>query len=201
MNFRAGNPHLKPRQTQPFEVGYEYRQTPMLLLATVYYRENRNGVADVLKSLGDGIFLDEFDNLATSRATGLELTANRKITSTLSFALTTNLSWTQSDSLGPTFAPTRSLAAIGGQGNLTWNATKEDLFQLNAFVIPKRLTPQGYVDLLVGVDLGYRHKLSDKLSVVVTAQDIANSVFFRQTGDTPVLTERPRAPSTIARCA
>jgi outer membrane receptor protein involved in Fe transport len=192
LNFRAGNPDLKPQQTQSFELGYAYQQAPVLLQATLYYRENRDGIADVLKDLGGGIFLTEQDNVAQSRAGGLEVTANGKITSKLSFSLSTNLAFTQLDSLGPSFAPTRSLVSLSGQGSLTWTATPNDLFQLNAFTVAKRLTPQGHVDPLLGIDVGYRRKLADKLSLVVTAQDIANSFYFLQALDTPGLIERSK---------
>lgn len=193
LNFRAGNPNLKPQQTQSFELGYAYQRSPVSLQATLYYRENRDGVADVLKDLGGGVFLTEQDNVARGRSGGLELTASGKIAPKLAYNVSTNLAWTQLDSLGPRFAPTRSLVSAGGQGNLSWTATPDDLFQLNGFVIAKRLTPQGHVNPLIGIDLGYRRTLSDKMSLVVTAQDIANSFYFMQTVDTPGLIERNKS--------
>jgi outer membrane receptor protein involved in Fe transport len=192
LNFRSGNPHLKPQQTQSFEVGYAYRQTPVLFLATLYYRQNRDGFGDVLTDLGGGVFLTQPQNLATSRSTGLELTLNGKFSPTLSYSVTGGVSSTRLDSLGPTFAPTRELVAAGGQGALTWTPTAKDLFQLNAFVNPKRLTSQGQVEPMMAVDLGWRHRLSDRLAVVVTARDVADSFFIRQSADTPVLIERSK---------
>lgn len=192
LNFRAGNPNLKPQQTQSFEAGYEYRRTPVTLLATLYYRQNRDGVADVLRDLGGGMFLSERDNLAQSRSAGLELVASGKLTKTLSYNLTGNLGWTELDSLGPLFAPVRSMIAGSGHGSLTWQASADDLFQLNAFMNGKRLTPQGYADPMVGVDLGYRRKLTDKLSVMVTAQDLLGTFRAFQAIDTPVLRERTK---------
>lgn len=190
LNFRSGNPNLKPQQTQSFEVGYAYRNSPVLLLATLFYRENRDGFGDVLTGLGGGVFLTQQENLATSRSAGLETTLSGKLGATLSYSLTGALSWTQLDSLGPIFAPTRELVAAGGQGALTWTATAKDLFQLNAFYNPDRLTSQGRVQPLMAIDLGWRHKLSDRLAVVVTARDIANSFFIRPSADTPVLIQR-----------
>jgi outer membrane receptor protein involved in Fe transport len=192
LNFRAGNPHLKPQQTQSFELGYADQQAPVLLQATAYYRANRDGVADVLKDLGEGIFLTEQDNVARSRAAGLELTASGKITAKLSYSLNGNLAWTQLDSLGPSYAPTRSRVSLSGQASLTWTVTPDDLFQLNAFTVAKRLTPQGYANPMAGVDLGYRRRLADKLFLVVTAQDLANSFYFLQAVDTPRLIERSK---------
>jgi outer membrane receptor protein involved in Fe transport len=192
LNFRAGNPDLKPQQTQSFELGYAYRQAPVLFLATLFYRENRDGFGDVLTDLGGGVFLTQPENLATSRSAGLELTLNGKISPTLSYGLSGGVSWTQLDSLGPRFAPTRELVAPGGQGSLTWTASATDLVQLNAFFNPQRLTSQGQVEPLMAVDLGWRHKLSDRLALVVTARDIADSFFIRQSADTPVLIERSK---------
>jgi len=192
LNFRAGNPNLKPQQTQSFELGYEYRQAPVMLLATLYYRQNRDGVADVLRDLGGGVFLSERNNIAQSRSGGLELVANGRLTRTLTYNLNGNVGWTQLDSLGPLFAPTRSIVAFSGHGSLTWQATADDLFQLNAFMNGKRLTPQGYADPMVGVDLGYRHKLTDKLSIMMTAQDLLGSFRAFQAIDTPVLRERTK---------
>jgi outer membrane receptor protein involved in Fe transport len=190
LNFRGGNPGLKPQQTQSFELGYAYRQTPRLVLATLYYRENRDGFGDVLTDLGGGVFLTQPQNLATSRSAGVEVTLNGKIAPGLSYGLTGGVSWTRLDSLGPAFAPTREQVAPGGQGNLTWMASPKDLFQLNAAFDPQRLTSQGELKPTMHVDLGWRHRLSDRLAVVVTARDVANSFFIRQSADTPVLIQQ-----------
>ncbi|MGZ6016497.1 MAG: outer membrane beta-barrel protein, partial [Phenylobacterium sp.] len=71
-------------------------------------------------------------------------------------------------------------------------ASAKDLFQLNAFYNPERLTSQGQVRPLMAIDLGWRHRLSDRLAVVVTARDVADSFFIRQSADTPVLIERSK---------
>ncbi len=55
--------------------------------ATVYYRENFNGFADVVRDLGGGVFLMTSENISKSRSVGLELVANGKISPTLSYSL------------------------------------------------------------------------------------------------------------------
>jgi outer membrane receptor protein involved in Fe transport len=189
LNYRAGNPDLKPQQTQSFEAAYEYRQAPVLFLATAYYRESRDGGADVVRPLGGGIYLSERNNAAQSRSGGLELVANGRLTKGLTYNLSGAVAWTQLDSLGPRLAPTRSLISPSGHGSLTWQASDRDLFQLNAFMNPKRLTPQGSADAMVGIDLGYRRKLTDKVSLVFTAQDLFRTFHARQVIDTPSLRE------------
>ena len=187
LNYRAGNPDLKPQQTQSIEAGYEYRKAPVLLLATVYYRQNKDGGADVVRPLGDGIYLTERNNAAQSRSAGLELTANGRLTKSLTYNLSGAVGWTQLDSLGPLLAPTRSMFTPSGHGSLTWQATDRDLFQLNGFMNGRRLTPQGSADAMIGIDLGYRRKLTDKVSLVFTAQDLFRTFRARQVIDTPAL--------------
>jgi outer membrane receptor protein involved in Fe transport len=190
LNFQSGNPHLKPQQTQSFEVGYAYHEGPTNLQAQLYYRESRDGVDNVVLDLGGGVSLTQRANLAQSRSAGLEANASGKLTKTLSYNVSGTLSWTQLDSLGPTFAPTRSLTAFAGHGGMTWQPTAADLFQLNAFMNPRRLTSQGHFNYMVGVDLGYRRKLNDQLSLVITLQDFLRTFHVRGGNDTPVLMER-----------
>jgi hypothetical protein len=192
LDFRAGNPDLKPAQTQSFELGYENHITPITLITTAYYRESRDGFTNVLRDLGGGIFLNQLQNLARGRSAGVELNASGKINSALSFSLTTNVGWTQLDSLGPQFLPTRSAANIGGQASLTWTASPKDLFQLNGFMVPKQLTAQGHGDPSRAIDLGYRRKLTDKLSLVVTAQDVLHSFHVFQVISTPTLVDKTK---------
>jgi len=192
LNFRAGNPGLKPAQTQSYELGYERRDGGNLLIATLFYRQSRDGVLDVLQDLGGGVTLSQRENLARSRAVGLELTASGKLTSTLSYNLSGIVNWKELDSLGPQFAPQRSLLAESGRGSITWQATPKDLFQLNGFANQKGLTPQGTLSAVAGVDLGYRRKLTDKLFVLVTLQDILNSFHGVTLNNTPLLMERSK---------
>jgi outer membrane receptor protein involved in Fe transport len=190
LNYRGGNPHLKPQQTQSVELGYAYHEGATNLQATAYYRESRDGVDNVVRDLGGGVSLTERANLAQSRSAGLETSASGKISKTVSYNFSGTLSWTELDSLGPLSAPTRSLTAFGGHGGLTWRPTTDDLVQLNAFMNPRRLTAQGHFGDMVGVDLGYRRKLSDQASVVVTLQDVLRSFHVRGGNDTPLLSER-----------
>jgi outer membrane receptor protein involved in Fe transport len=192
LNFRAGNPDLKPQQTQSYELGYAYRQTPLVLLATAFYRQNRDGVADVLRDLGGGVLLSERDNVAQSRSAGLELVASGKIASPLSYNLTATGAWTELDSLGPSFAPTRSLASVSGHGGLTWQVTPDDLLQVNGFLNGKRLTPQGYADPAFDLDVGYRRRIGGQLYFVATFQDVLATLHLSQANDTPILKERTK---------
>ena len=189
-NYRAGNPDLKPQQTDSYELGYQYRKGPASYLATAYYRESRDGVTDVVRALPDGVFLTTRENLATSRNGGLELVANGKLTPKLSYNLSGNAYWNeiQADNLG--VAGARSMTTLSGRASLSWQATPKDFFQLNGFTSGKRLTPQGYREPISLLNLGYRRKVNDKLNFVVTANDVLNSFKDVSVIDTPTLRER-----------
>jgi outer membrane receptor protein involved in Fe transport len=193
---REGNPNLQPQQTDSFEAGYQYRSGGTFYLGTLYYRNNEHGVTDVVSEIGNGVLLTTKANLASSRAAGLELVANGKLTKTLSYNLSTNLYWNEIDAsgipLGPGlgFGTTRSAFAVGGRASLNWQATPKDLFQINIQDNAKRLLPQGFAEPMVLTFLGYRHKFSESLSAVVTIQDPLDSYRFERIIESPALKER-----------
>jgi len=190
LSYRAGNAYLKPQETHSYEVGYEFRGSPTLYLATLYYRENFNGFADVVRDIGNGVVLMTTENVSKSRSAGLELVANGKLTKDLSYNLSTNLYWTEIAPQALGAPDTRSAVTASGRANLSWQATSKDLIQLNAFLNGKQLIPQGYYDPFGLLNLGYLHKFDDRLAFVFTAQDLLHTVRFRQVLDTPILKER-----------
>jgi hypothetical protein len=86
----------------------------------------------------------------------------------------------------------RSAFAAFGRASLNWQATSSDLVQIKAFMNGKRLTPQGYIAPTGGLNLGYRHKLNDRVSLIFTAQDLFSTIRFKQVIDTPLLKSRLR---------
>jgi outer membrane receptor protein involved in Fe transport len=187
LNYRAGNPDLKPQETHSFEVGYQDHDGPTFRQATVYYRENFNGFADVVQDLGNGVFLMTSENISKSRSVGVELIANGKVTPKLSYSVSANPSWTEVDPQ-PLGSPTsRSAFTVSGRASLNWQATPGDLLQVQGFMNGKRLTAPGYISPMGGVNLGYRHKLNDKVSLIVTVQDLFSTLRYKQVIDTPQL--------------
>lgn len=190
LNYRSGNAGLKPSETHSLEFGYERRAGPGLFLATAYYRDNDNGITDVIFDLGDGVFVMTSANITKSRNVGLELVASGKLGSTLTYNLSGNLYWTEMQPQ-PLGAPeVRSAFGASGRGSLTWQATPKDLFQLNGSMNGKQLTPQGHVEPMGALHLGYRRKLTDQLAFTLTVLDIFQTIRFRQVIDTPVLRSR-----------
>jgi outer membrane receptor protein involved in Fe transport len=192
LNYRSGDPGLKPQQTEAFELSYERRRDAAALTATAYYRENKDGVADVLRDLGGGVFLTQRANVTRSSSLGLELTTKGKLAPKLSYNFTLTAVRDRMVGAGPGFAPTRAELNLSGRGDLAWQVTDRDLIQLNAFVNRRRLTPQGHIEPSAGLDLGYRRKLNDQLALVFTAQDILGTFHVSRAYEAPDLQGRWR---------
>ena len=192
-NFRAGNPNLKPEQTDSIEAGYQYRAGGTLYVATAYYRQSSHDVTDVVTDLGNGVLLDTKENLNSSKHAGIELVANGHLTKTISYNASTNIFFAEIDSnIGSLpgvigLAGSRSAIEGGGRFSLNWQATPIDSFQASSQMNARRMTPQGYVEPSFLSFLGYRHKFTDKLSGVLTVQDVFDSFRSHSVIDTPQL--------------
>jgi outer membrane receptor protein involved in Fe transport len=169
-HFAAGNPDLKPQQTQSFELGLEHRKGPTLDLATLYYRHSENGVTDLSTDLGNGVLLSTRENLVGSDSLGLELVLNGRVTKRLTYRLSGNAYWYRIDASNLGFG-TRSAWIESGKAGLDWQPDDRDLLQANLSLLGKRLLPQGQFDPMLLVNLGFRHKLTRRLWAFITAQD------------------------------
>jgi outer membrane receptor protein involved in Fe transport len=187
-NYRQGNPGLKPQQTDSYELGYQYRRNGTILLATLYYRDGKDAVNDLTRDIGGGVFLTTRANIGGFRNAGVELVANGRLPHRLSYNVSSNLLWSEIDAAGLGFgARDRSAYSVSGRASLSWQATPKDFFQVSGFVNGRRLAPQGYARPFGMLNLGYRRKLDDQLSFVMTVQDAAKTFHDYRVIDAPTL--------------
>lgn len=189
-SYRQGDPRLKPQTTDSFEVAYQTRKGYNYYLGTLYWREARDGVTDVVRDLGGGVLLTTKANLAKSRAGGLELVANARITPKVSYTISGNAARNEIGATDLGFPENRSAWTVSGYAALNVQATPKDFIQVSGFAIGKRLTPQGYREPTGMLNLGYRHKFNDRLSGVVTVQDALNTFGDKLVIDTAALKNR-----------
>lgn len=192
VTYRTGNPGLKPQQTRSYELGWQYRKSPANYLATLYYRENDKVLSDVTRDIGGGVFEITRENVAQTRAGGLELVANGRLSSTLTYNVSGNLYWNELDGSAQGLANKRSTVTVSGRASLSWQVTPDDLIQVNGFANAKRLTAQGYVKPAGMLNIGYRHKFNDRISGLVTFQDVLDTFTLDEVVDTPILQRRIR---------
>jgi outer membrane receptor protein involved in Fe transport len=188
-NLRAGNPNLRPEDTQSFEVGYNVDARNLNYGFTGYLRRNRNSVTDVTQVLSPEVVLITKANLPKDTSSGLEVMANGYVMPRLSYGLSGNLFYSQIDAIALGAPGVKSTAGINAKANLDYRPTTNDTAQLSFSRSDKRLTPQGYVSAINLVNMGYKHQIRANLSAVVTVSDIFNGQIFRRFVSTPTLTD------------
>jgi outer membrane receptor protein involved in Fe transport len=188
---QKGNPDLLPQITQSYELGYELHRGPSSYQATAYYRHYVDQITQVEHDLGDGLFEYTFGNLGSSQTAGLELVASGKLTSKLSYNASINMFWTQIDAANLVAGlPSESGYGVSGRANLNWQVRPDDMLQFNLIAYGTRLVAQGELKPYQTINLGWRHKVNDRITATVTIQDLLASNRFRRELDTPALTER-----------
>jgi len=187
-NLRAGNPRLLPEDIHSIEAGYSFKQDDTSLTSTVYHRSLYHGFTSVTRSLGNGVLLTTKENLAESRSTGLELTANTDFgkLATVNFSSNTFFNTINASNLG--FSSSKSDISWSAKLGASLHLPKETLLQLNSNYTSSRLTPQGFRRPTFVTNLGVRHSFfSKKAAVVLTISDLFNSLKEASVLDTPTL--------------
>lgn len=187
---QVGNPHLKVKEVDIYEVGYDQKVGQQDFQANAYFRDAHHDFAQVLVDLGGGRFETSFGNYASSMAAGVDFTASGKLTSALSYNLTLSPYWYRANAGNlATSLGTRSLYGSTERGTLNWQATPDDSLQLNVQANGQRLTSQGVIDPFVVVNAGWRRKLNDRLSATLTLQDLADGSRFHLDTQTSAVVE------------
>ncbi|HEX8261384.1 MAG TPA: outer membrane beta-barrel protein, partial [Allosphingosinicella sp.] len=176
--------------TDSFELGWQRRKAGTFRSLTGFYRRSRGGVTDIISDLGGGVFLTTRANLATAERAGIEALANGKLSKTLTYNASATLLWNAIDSRENGIAARRSGTTGTARVNLSWQPTKKDFFQLNGSYSGRQLLPQGHRRSGPIFNLGYRRKVNDRLSLLVTGQDVLSSAKQVVVFDTPTLRDR-----------
>ena len=190
-NLRAGNPRLKPEDTHSLEAGYGYQQKETSFTATVYHRQLYHGFTTVTRDLGGGVLLTTRENLAVSRASGLELTANGDLGKYVTLNFSSNVFFNTIDASNLGFTSTKSDVSWTAKLGATVHLRKDTLLQFNTNYMSVRLTPQGSRRPAYVANTGLRHEFGQKkTAVVLTVSDLFNSLKETTVLDTPALREQ-----------
>ena len=129
---------------------------------------------------------------------GVKLTP-RPVNPKLSYNASATFQWHEIDPRIGGVPNPRSITTGTVRTNLSWQPTPNDFFQLNANYAGRQLLPQGYRESGPVLNLGYRRKVNDRLSLLVTAQDVLDSARQEIVFETPDLRDRleQRGPGRI----
>ncbi|RZJ16899.1 MAG: TonB-dependent receptor [Brevundimonas sp.] len=190
LNLRSGNPDLEPQETDSFEAMWQMRQGQTFYQATAYYRDTDKAFTDVATDIGGGVLLTRPENLGARRDMGVEVTANGRLHSTLRYNASVNVFQQRIDAAGIVGGQDREDVIASGRLSLNWQPTPDDFVQLMGMWHGDSLQAQGTREGGGMVNLGYRRKLTDKLSFNFTGRDLFNSFNSATVYDTPLFRER-----------
>ncbi len=189
-NLRSGNPDLEPQETDSFEAMWQLRRGQSFYQVTGYYRDTTGAFTDVATDLGNGIFLTRPENLGGRTDLGVEVTASGRLHSTLRYNASVNAFHQEIDARGIPGGRTREGDLLTGRLSLNWQPTAKDFVQVSGFWQGDQLLAQGVRESGGMLNLGYRRKLTDTVSLNITGRDILNSFGGATVYDTPQFRER-----------
>ena len=170
-NLRAGNPYLRPQDTWIAEAGYTTRRWDQALGGTVYVRQDKDSVTDVIQPISQDVVLATKTNLPQSRAGGLEFSLSGKILPPLSYTLSGDAFYAQIDASALGLAGLRSTTGVNLKGGLDARLSSVDTVQVSLTRQDRRLTPQGFIGAINQVNFGFKRQLRPDLALVVTLTD------------------------------
>lgn len=190
LNLRSGNPDLEPQETDAFEVMWQKRQGQTFYQATAYLRDTDGAFTDVVIDMGGGVLLTRPENLGGRRDIGLDVSANGRLHPTLRYSAGLNVFRQEIDAGGIPGGQDRQATIASGRLSLNWQPTPKDFVQVTGFWQGDSLLAQGEREGGGMLNLGYRRKLTDNLSLNVTGRDVLNSFNSASTYETPLFRER-----------
>lgn len=176
LNLRAGNPDLKPQETDSLEGSFQYAANGISVEITPYLRNSINVFSDFSRLISPTVLLTTRENLGKSLATGSELIASGKLGKMVSFNVSGDVFYTRIDAGNLGIAGARSLTSYSAKGSLDYRVTATDLVQASLNYSGRRLTPQGYRRPSIGANFGYRHQFKNGLAAVATITDAFDSL-------------------------
>jgi len=186
--LRAGNPRLRPEEIHSIEAGYSYRHGDTTFTTTLYDRQTRHGFTNITTDLGGGILFTTHENLATSNAAGLELTASTDLGKRVGLNFSSNTFYHTIDASNLGYSARQSDVSWLAKLGVTLRLPRDTQAQFNTNYASARLTPQGERRPTWVANLGVRHDFAGKkAAIVLTLSDLFNSLKETNVLATPLL--------------
>jgi outer membrane receptor protein involved in Fe transport len=182
LNVVFGNPNIDPQFTDAYEMGYSLFLGKINFMSSFFYRQTNGAINIFTRLANNGVTETTWDNIATQKSTGFELSAGGEIFPGFRF--------------NPSFSYFRT--QINGESGLTkidasdnsWNAklissynlfegsTLQLFFNYNA----PNVTAQGRTEEMYFMDLAYKQDFFEgNLSLTVRVSDLFNSMKWTNT--------------------
>jgi outer membrane receptor protein involved in Fe transport len=177
LNYRQGNPNLKPEDVHAFELGYSRYWSKVSLISSLYYRLT-NDVIQRVRSEPDvnGISITTPQNLTRNTSSGLELISKVDLLKVWNFTANVNLYQSKIEGV-PAFGIVEN-SGFSWNANLTNNITLpyKITLQIRADYRAAEVMAQGRRNAMYGVDGGAKYDFPNKkASLRLNVRDLFNS--------------------------
>lgn len=174
--IRQGNPDLKNEYTHTLEASYRMDVSNIRLLPSIYYRNRRNRIMDVVTKQNEQTIWKR-ENIGHTQTVGLELSGSYSPINPLSIGLSANIYNDEIDGRLMGYNEKKSLVCWDIKGNINFSLTPTTDMQIDGFYISDQLTPQGKIKSRYSINAGIsQHLLDDKLRIHLSMQNIFNSL-------------------------
>jgi outer membrane receptor protein involved in Fe transport len=181
----AGNPHLKPQETDSYELRYEANRTGLNYQAALYYKKSTDAITSYSFFLTPGVLETTKQNYGSGSSTGVELVASGKLTPKLTVNADTNFYYQELTT--PNVAGKQSGTTPSGRVMFSYTVTPKDTAQFMFFTSGKQLTGQGYRSAFAMGNLSYRHQFTPKLTLNATVNDPFRTAKIRNVTETTLV--------------
>ncbi len=183
----TGNPNLKPAQTESYEAGYDYTTKPVAFTGTFFLRQTRGSIVSYsyYQHPGDTLLISTVENAGNGASGGLDLSLDLHPSPKVSLSFNSTIFHTSQTAPVAGADVRRSLSSANSKATLTLNPTAGDMIQLQALAFGRSLMADGYSDSAPFINLSYSHKLTAKLKLVVTDNDLFHMQHYEQRIQTP----------------
>lgn len=190
LNFRQGNPNLKPEDVHAYELSYNKFWPKVTFISTVYFRQT-DDVIQRVRSLpnSEGITITTPQNLTKQLSTGLELIGKIDVMKAWNFTANVNLYQSKINGV-PAFGILEN-SGFSWDANLTNNITLpySITLQLKADYNAAQVMAQGKRNAMYGLDAGAKYDFKNKkASLSLNVRNVLNSRNWSMTTTTPSTT-------------
>lgn len=193
---REGNPTLLPEEIQSLEAGWSFDRSGTSRSVTLYLRESRNRVTNVVVPISPTVVAITKQNLGRSTSGGVELATAGKLLKALDLSLSGNVFYNAIDASNLGYDGVRGSFSYEAKLALNWHESAANTLQLNLGATGRRLVPQGYRPASFGADLGVRHQVRKNLALTATLSDVFGTRHDGMVTNIPGLTDASRRHQT-----
>lgn len=190
----AGNPELKPQENDAIEARYEFKGKTLNYDVRGFWRSDDRTIATVSRiipdpqGLGNIVMQSTRVNWRRQTAEGVSGTISKQITKKLT--VNADATVTSTEIRNPQISGVRTGTSADGSLSVNYTFPKGDRVFLMYKITGKSFTSQGYTTGAGQANLQYSHKLTSKIDLDLSANDL-----FRQTRtvtviDTPLVRTR-----------